>query len=224
MTTNPWQQLGDRAPFVVPADRPHLQAFNAALSESRRGPYGLDVSLPPEPHLGLHDAPLVILLANPGRSEADDAQYARAEVRARTLAGITAPKGTPHPWLAPDVAAEPGGRWWRRTLAALLPLGHTYRELASKVLAVQFHGYHSPAWHSLPITLPSQAFGFGLVEKAVERGAVIVLLRPRMDWSVAVPGLGSYARLLRVRSRSTAISPGNLGEAGFKMVADALAG
>lgn len=50
-------------------------------------------------------------------------------------------------------------------------------DLANHLLAVEFHGYHSENWQALPVTLPSQLYTFSLVEGAMGRGAVIVVLR-----------------------------------------------
>lgn len=85
------------------------------------------------------------------------------------------------------------------------------------MLAVEFHGYHSKKWRHIPVTLPSQRYGFWLVERAIERGALIVILRGRVDWEIAVPELGTYDnRIVTHSHQSSAISPGNCGSAGFE--------
>lgn len=222
MTENPWARIPDRPPYGCPADLPHLEAFNATLKADEPR-LRLDLSLPPEPFLGLHDARLVVLLANPGRSPHDAAMYARDGVTERSLAGTASPGGAPHHFLAEDMRDTPGGMWWRRTLRGLLELGHSYDLLARRVLAVQFHGYHSAAWQPLPITLPSQPYGFALVRRAVERGAVIVLGRAASAWRVAVPQLGPYENVVRPRSlRNAALSRGNFSPPEFAKMADAL--
>ncbi len=81
---------------------------------------------------------------------------------------------------------------------------YSFGELSHCVLNVEFHGYHSVRWSALPVTLPSQWFGFSLVEQAIDRGAVIVLTRAAREWRVAVPGLASYPRLARAKAAAWA--------------------
>jgi hypothetical protein len=90
-------------------------------------------------------------------------------------------------------------------------------------MAVEFHGYHSRRWSPLPVTLPSQWFGFRLVDQAIERGAVIVVTRAVQQWLVAVPRLASYHGLVRTKSAQTAsLGRGNLGEHEYARVTEAL--
>jgi hypothetical protein len=131
-----------------------------------------------------------------------------------------------HSYLTEAFAATAGGRWWRKTLRAVMEVAHLRSEdLAQRVLAVEFHGYHSQDWAALPVTLPSQWFAFDLVKEAVERDAVVVVLRGRRDWEVAVPSLRGYPHALKTNSvQSSAVSPGNLGQEGFDEVARAALG
>ena len=84
------------------------------------------------------------------------------------------------------------GEWWRRCVRQLVLAGQPLEHLARSVLSVEFHGYHSPSFAPIPITLPSQWFGFSLVEQAIARGATVVMTRGRREWEVAVPELMSY--------------------------------
>ncbi|MCZ7414019.1 hypothetical protein [Streptomyces sp. WMMC897] len=166
-----------------------------------------------------------MLLANPGRSVEDQAVYARRGITERALANAASTDGMPMHYLDPALGLEttPGGRWWRRTLGGLRSLGYTYGQLAARVLAVQFHGYHAEAWKPLPITLPSQRHGFRLVRKAIERDAVIVLTRASAQWLVAVPQLADHRHLLRTNStRNPALSDRNLSHEGWEKVRRAL--
>lgn len=224
MLPNPWARVPDTAPFAVPEDLPHLLAL-AATTAGSNSKHQLDLTLPPEPFLGLHDAPLVTLLANPGRSESDPAAYARHGVVGRTLESIAAEGGAPNHFLTSAEAEHPGSRWWRSKLRGLTSLGYSYGELAVRVLAVQFHGYHSPEWRPIPFTLPSQAFTLELVRRAMARDAVIVLGRIADVWRVALPELASYPNVVRPKTpRNAALSPGMFSPQDFARIAKALAG
>jgi len=96
-------------------------------------------------------------------------------------------------------------------------------DLARRVLSVEFHGYHSQDWAALPVTLPSQWYGFNLVARAIQRGAIIVVLRGGKDWDVAIPGLHGYPRRFSTNTvRSASVSPGNLPQGVFDLVIDAI--
>jgi len=220
---NPWTRTTRNAPYAVPEDLPHLQALADTQVHPSHAPYRLNLTLPPEPFIGLHDAPLVMLLANPGVSDADPAAYARPGVTERTLQHIANAGGTPNHFLTHPDKDHPGLRWWSRTLNGLTKQGHSHDELARLILAVQFHGYHSQSWRPIPYTLPSQPFAFYLVRRAMSRSAVIVLGRIASVWKIAVPELASYPNVVTPKqNRSVQISRGNFSPEDFERIEQAL--
>lgn len=216
---NPWASTPTHADFVLPEDEPYIRAFNDTFAKADRD-HRIDLSLPPEPFQGFHDAPLVLLFANPGRSARTASEpSAERTLKELTRANLVTPGGVPYYLLDERVESTPGGEWTRRCLGGLLKLGHTYEDLSRLVMAVEFHGYHSAKWAAPPVTLPSQHFGFDLVRSAMNRGATIVVARARRYWYVAVPGLASYKGIITTHTqRSSNISEGNLGEEGFAKV------
>jgi len=208
MVRNPWGQLPLESPYVLPADGPHLDAFN--LYVGRRHPqYRLDLNRLPEPFGGNRQAPLVVLSRNPGITKGDRSHLTGEWVeRVRANLGPDR-RGHVHLYLLPQFAKTSGGDWWRGCFKALAA-GGGWGDLADRVLFVEFHGYHSQSWRALPLTLPSQRYSFWLVEQAMERGAVIVLMRGMRDRKIAVPGLIDYQRLVEVKNpRRSTISRGN---------------
>jgi hypothetical protein len=208
VTGNPWVRLPRSEPFVLAEDALYLDAWNRA-NDDRPG-VCVDLDRPAEPFMGLHAAGLVVLQANPRSGSDDHLAWDVPGLADRAVESAGAPGGQPFFWLADDLQDTPGGRWWRRCLSGVLevcPAG----VLASQVLAVEFHGYHSRNWQALPVTLLSQQFGFGLVQDAVGRGAVIVVLRAWREWQVAVPALSCYAGVVQVSShRRALVSQGNV--------------
>ncbi|MYW70181.1 hypothetical protein GTY65_39935 [Streptomyces sp. SID8379] len=219
---NPWARATRSAPYAVPEDLPHLQAL-AETEGGSRATYRLDLTLPPEPFSGLHHAPLVMLLANPGVRDGDPAAYARPGVTERTLQNIANAGGTPNHFLTDADKEHPGRLWWSRILNDLTKQGYSVDELSRKLLAVQFHGYHSRAWRPIPYTLPSQSFAFHLVRRAIARNAVIVLGRIADTWRIAVPELASYPNVVTPKSpRNAVISRGNFSPEDFERIEHAL--
>lgn len=212
--TNPWTALPKAPPYVLPADRLHVEAFNRHVDARHQ----LDGNLVPQPFLGNPQAPILVLGRNPdivgGHASGPYADAIRANLELK-------PGGCSHPALLPRFAQTRNATWWRRCFASIFDLGHVPEEVARRVLSVEFHGYHSERWRLFP-TLPSQHFGFSLVEAAMRRGAVIVVMRGRRDWEVAVPGLSDYPSLVVLNNpRTSVISPRNCGPEGFANVLNA---
>ena len=68
---NPWVKMPRRAPFVLPEDEQFVAAFNAALGENFRDLHTIVGDVPPGAFVGPFDAPVVLLLANPGLDPSD---------------------------------------------------------------------------------------------------------------------------------------------------------
>jgi len=217
---NPWMELPSRAPYVLSSDRPFVEAFNKHADEAKR----LDLDLLPEPFIGNRSAPLVVLGLNPGWSEQNSENYSTPARPHAILANLRdEPEGQVHYALTPEFASTPVGEWWRRCFRWIVLAGQPLEHLARSVLSVEFHGYHSRSFASMPITLPSQWFGFSLVEQAITRGATVVMTRGRREWEVAVPELMSYTRVVGLRNRGpAAISRGNCGNRDWAMILVAL--
>jgi hypothetical protein len=83
---NPWERIPASGDFVLAEDLELVLAFNKALeNDSMKDNLSaerkkdildrkLDVTLPPNPFAGFHNAPLVVLLANPGMHDGDAIQ------------------------------------------------------------------------------------------------------------------------------------------------------
>jgi hypothetical protein len=119
------------------------------------------------------------------------------------------------------LAGTPGHSWWSQRLRLLIERVGLERVQAG-VACVEWFPYHSPAFRRLPLVLPSQAYGFRLVGRAIERGAVIVLMRSRAYWFQSVPNHAT-AKFLELKvPRSPYMTPANLTPAGFERVCSAL--
>ena len=70
--------------------------------------------------------------------------------------------------------------------------------------------------------LASQQYSFGLVRQALQRDAVIILLRSERLWFAAMPELASYRRLYRIKNpQNPTLSVRNCPE-GYDRVVEAL--
>jgi hypothetical protein len=217
---NPWEELPTEPPFVLHADRPLVEEFNQRVRPEQQ----LALHLIPQPFLGNREAPLVVLGANPNIRGGHSAGPVAAAIQANL-----GPDPQRHLLigLLPEFEQTPNADWWRRDcLRELLDRGLPPRWLASHILAVELHGYHSRKWRRPSVPFPSQRYGFWLVERAIDRGATIVPTSCQRHWETFVPRLASYPhRVVKKnrRSRSKRVSEGNLGYEGFDTVLRALA-
>lgn len=203
---NPWNQLPNSSPFVLPDDLPFVEAFN----RSAKSNVHIHTELLPEPFCGPFDAPVVVLLLNPGFSKEDTAFHAQSEFRLRLLAAIQAEsKFPPHFHLNHD-ADWPGGKWWSRSVKPLIQdVGQDC--VANNLLSIEYFPYHSLKFQHGHLRLPSQDFSFSLVHSAINRKAEIICVRGANLWFGAIPQLESYKQLSQVQNpRSASLSTKNL--------------
>jgi hypothetical protein len=175
----------------------------------------------PVPWVGDPRTASVLLLAlNPGwRPETDALEHGLYAEENRLC--LTFRSRVPFFSLDPRLAETPGHRWWSRRLRLLSERVGLERVL-SGVACVEWFPYHSPSFRRLASLLPSQEYGFQLVERAIERGAVVVIMRSRAYWFRSVPALAT-ADVLELRApRSAYITPANLTPSGFERVCAAL--
>jgi len=186
---NPWLSLPceQSDDLTLPTDRPYLDAY---ASTNPKDTHRIHRYLLPEPFFGRFDAPVVLLLQNPGFSEGDIVYQNITEhttALRRTYAGDQS-----HFYLdRPSSCNAPGTRWWKKTACA-----HLLRdapELKDKLLVLEFFPYHSEAFDHAHIRIPSQQFTFHLLRQAIERNALVVCARMWKPWICAVPELAKHA-------------------------------
>ena len=218
--SNPWLELPGSAPYVLPADRPYLAAFEQGGVNKR---FKVDLNLLPEPFIGRRDSDVVILGLNPGIGAGDAANNRREPFRRRLFACLHhGQMAFPFHHLDPEENG-PGSRWWRRVAGPLLAT--TDREvLARNLLCLEFFPYHSRSFGHVHLRLPSQDYTFQLLRDAMARGAVVIALRSMKIWTGAVPELAEYPNCFPVRvPRSPTISEGQCGK-GFSAAMERIRG
>lgn len=207
---NPWRHLPNSGPYVLPDDRPFVEMFNHSATESTR----IHTELLPEPFFGRFDAPIVVLLLNPGFSAEDAAYHAQPKFRSRLRASIQAESEFPPHFHLSRIAVWPGGKWWLRSVGPLIQeVGQDC--VANNLLAIEYFPYHSLTFRHGQLRLPSQEFSFSLVGAAIDRKAKIICVRGASTWFGAVPQLATYNRYSQVENpRSASLSKKNLSSFG----------
>ena len=182
---NPWQDLPLNEPFVLPDDRAIADEFNASAIDNVK----LHLELLPEPFLGCPDATVVLLNLNPGYKPEDQQRHHNPEFIARSRGNLVhRPVAYPFFLLNPDI---PTSGYWKRKLGRLIE-SVGIDVVARNILCVEYFPYHSKKYQRGQTQLPSQQYGFSLVRQAIDRQAIIVLLRSERYWCEAVHDLASY--------------------------------
>lgn len=206
LSANPWRNLPHKAPYVLDADRRAIEVFNSGAQDHVR----LRVETCPEPFFGALDAPIVVLLLNPGVSSDD---HYDADLHA-AVSGAKA---------ADDHFYLHGSNGWWTKLVRALSRERPDVDISRRVLSVEFIAYRSKSFGCGHLRLPSQEYSFALVRQAIERRAAIVIVRGARHWFGAVPELHGYENLIGiVNPQSASLSQGNLKADGFQRLIAAL--
>jgi hypothetical protein len=206
MSGNPWVHVPVDPPYVLLEDARAVGEFNASAGEAHQ----LQINkLLPEPFVGDPAAPVLLLSNNPGFGERSLLRQ-QPEFMARMRAGLSRhPSAYPFVYLDPQCRET--GRWWWQKLTCLL------RKFGAEVVArsvcnVVYFPYPSAKFRHGRCEVRSQEYGFRLVREAVERGAMIVLMRKGQlkHWRNKVGELDGYANLIVLRNpQMPSVSPRN---------------
>ncbi|MDZ4855311.1 MAG: hypothetical protein SGJ26_10735 [Nitrospirota bacterium] len=217
---NPWLDLPKSAPFVLAGDSALVAQHNAHPKCERKQTGRINLKLRPVPYIGDPKAPVVLLTLNPGDKPGDELGEANDIYRRMSKANLNHEAG--YYILHPELPACPGKSYARWQVKALLQRFDT-DVLCEKLFLAQYMPYHSNEYVDTKTLFPSQRYTFSLIENAVARGALIVVLRSKALWLRAVPALRTYRNLVECSNpRSPTVSPGSL-SLDFERVVHAIA-
>lgn len=212
---NPWTQTPTSPPFVLDSDKIAVDAFNRELK-----PYSdhwIHTGRLPEPRLGPIDAPVVLLQLNASYNRASMQTPLTANEITRGIESLS-DEQSPHPCLANQ------NDWWDKAFGRLLKRFGRER-LAARVCSIEYFAYPSSRFAHASIEIPSQRYQISLVERALSRGAIIVVTRGLEYWAAKVPGLaaevGNSVHQTASRQRVW-VTEGNLPSGVFESVCAAI--
>ena len=221
---NPWIFIQDKKDFIAACDR---DLIDLVLAADPSPPSQLHFEVLPEPFAGDPQKAVVFLLSlNPGWGGTEEGEQKAAtgwDVELRR--NLTFNATTPFVHIDPRFReATGGGMWWTKRLRRLAE-ATPWDRVGERLMVLEFFGYHSKSWQSLPVPLPSQAFTFQLLRQAMDRDRLIIVTR---GWSIrvwSVPELYANKRIVHLNSqRWSGISPGNMPPDAFQRVVASLNG
>ena len=205
---NPWQSLPEKPPFVLACDQHSILSFNAKAKLD----YQVHLEVLPEPYTGNPGANIVLLNLNPGfydRNETffQDDMYGYF-VKTNRANLIHENQAFPFYHLDPNNAQSPGYYWWSRKLKQLIN-SYGSQKVAAEICNFEYFPYHSPHFGCDKFILESQKYTFYLVEEALKRNAIIILMRGKTLWERSIPGFKEYPYYTLNSAQNASISERN---------------
>lgn len=221
---NPWHDLPSKEPFVLPSDKASIRPINALAKPE----YRIRLEFLPEPYLGNPRANIVLLNGNPGVKEEDRSYHDRADfAKANRATLLHESQEYPFYLLDPRFEGAPGYKWWYPRLQALFAQ-FSVKKIANEIFVIEYFPYHSENFqfskdHLKKFgigkgVLSSQEYSFYLLEEAMKRDALIILLRKKREWQSVNPCLEEYPRyyeLKREYRQSAVISSASVDDGGY---------
>ena len=113
-----------------------------------------------------------------------------------------------------------GFRYWSRIFGPLMKCADDYIEISKKICCIEFFPYHSKKFSSYKPMVKSQQYTFHLVRRAIDRNALIVLLRGEKEWRKEVKELTHFIR--PKSTRNPVLSKNNFSKKDFAKIVSIL--
>lgn len=186
---NPWLKLSQKGPeYLLEADKAVIDKINTKRKKKNR----IHLELLPEPFLGNPNANIVLLNLNPGFNKRDIKFHENKEFKKAALRNLWH-KEEKYPFypLNPKFRKSPVAKWWT---GRLKPLCNDFglEKIAKSVFCLEFFPYHSIKYKHSKVILKSQEYNFHLVDKAIDRGAMIIIMRSEKNWTTHIKRLKNY--------------------------------
>ena len=176
---NPWATLSAEAPFILETDRPPVTDFNKKRRAFTR--YWIHTGRTPEPRLGPVDAPIVLLQLNASYDQQKREKPLTPSEIAKNMDNL-ANEDSAHPCLAES------NQWWDSAFGQLIKKFDRKR-LANRVCSIEYFAYPSARFGHKALQIPSQCYQLSLVQRALDRGSIIIVTRGLDLWAEKIPGI-----------------------------------
>lgn len=222
---NPWIELASGHgidEYILKAELPIINAFNERqkfIGDNDYYKYHIHKEILPAPFMGdVHNAPVVLLTLNPGWDDEECRNGFYTKYSDYWLKMLNHDFPIPDlPLFCLDEKYAEFSPYWANKFKPLI--AQTSKSaVAQQISVIQFFPYQSKMYKGMYKRLndgylESQRYNFDLVKAAIDRGALIVVLRSRKLWEEAVCQLKGYPRVRFTKNpRNPMLSEKNLGE------------
>lgn len=227
---NPWKKFKcKKPPYLLDEDEKIILDFNE--KEERIPKHKIDTNSLPVPFQGdPFKAKVILLQLNPGsdvppglENEEDIALKVFPKLKKDILKNIKHEKLVyPFYDLNPDYSLYGGFRYWLKVWQHFIKNRNDYKRISRKICCIEFFPYHSKNYRHFSKQLECQKYNFDLVEHAIKRNALIVIMKGKRFWYGQVKGLENYKRRINLKSISPILSKNNINGNGFELIKQAL--
>lgn len=204
MIQNTWPllpQFGNN--FILQIDQIKVSNHNYKSDDN----YRFHSELIPEPFIGNVFAPIVALNANPGYEEFEVNIHKEPKIKKIMLDNLSHTYSGFY-YLSKEFDNSGGAIWWRKKLRQLIE-DTSISSVSKNLLVIESMAYHSKKFKF--INLPSQQYSCQLVKMALDREAIVIIMRSKNVWFDLIHGLNTYKNLIIMKNpRQTYFSPGNM--------------
>ena len=210
---NPWINMDHSEYMVHPDDKTSFEDHNSRVTSN----YKFIPFLTPEPWVGNINAPIVILLANPGATKENlagerETNSFRKDLSIKNLSQSN--QEFQHYFLNPELKDDPGGQWWNNRLSELIE-ETSLQAVADSIVSLETIPYHSVSFKAPKLKIPTQDYTYEILDAAIKRNAIIIAQRQISHWQAMVPSLKGYARVYQPNSPQSAYFTSGNYPAGF---------
>lgn len=223
---NPWLEFVknlDDNNLVLEQEQEIIEKFNNSTNET----YKVHTEIMPAPFMGnVLTSPIVLLTLNPGYDEKEEEKNYYNEYKLywkNEIQHIHSVSELPL-FCLEDKYVEYSDYWLKKFMSLISV--SSKEKVAQNISIIQFFPYHTKKYKNIPKRLlkgylESQDYNFELVKQAIERKAIIIILRSKKLWFEAIPDLDNERTRFTNSALNTIQSEKNLGGT-FKEIVDIL--
>lgn len=223
---NPWLEFVknlDDNNLVLEQEQEIIEKFNNSTNET----YKVHTEIMPAPFMGnVLTSPIVLLTLNPGYDEKEEEKNYYNEYKLYWKNEIQHIHSVPElPLFCLEDKYVEYSDYWLKKFMSLISVS-SKEKVAQNISIIQFFPYHTKKYKNIPKRLlkgylESQDYNFELVKQAIERKAIIIILRSKKLWFEAIPDLDNERTRFTNSALNTIQSEKNLGGT-FKEIVDIL--
>lgn len=223
---NPWLEFVknlDDNNLVLEQEQEIIEKFNNSTNET----YKVLTEIMPAPFMGnVLTSPIVLLTLNPGYDEKEEEKNYYNEYKLYWKNEIQHIHSVPElPLFCLEDKYVEYSDYWLKKFMSLISVS-SKEKVAQNISIIQFFPYHTKKYKNIPKRLlkgylESQDYNFELVKQAIERKAIIIILRSKKLWFEAIPDLDNERTRFTNSALNTIQSEKNLGGT-FKEIVDIL--
>jgi len=205
---NPWIDFDkniSQKNLVLSEEKQIIKLFNERANEDHK----IYTDIMPAPFMGdVLRSKIVLLTLNPGYDKKEKKCGFYTKYKDTWYNHIKSPN---KPLFCFDKEYIKYSNYWVKKLKPLIEISNE-KIVAKNISVIQFFPYHSLKYKNIPKRildgyLKSQEYNFYLVKKAIERKAVIIIMRSEKLWFKAVPELEKLKKQNKVHRTNSPQNP-----------------